>query len=209
MFHGKSDETIIIHNGIDISRFRYDEVVRHEVRKELHIPDRVLCIGNVARFVPQKNHDFFLDVFQAIHKKTDSAAVLIGSGPLEELIKNKARSKRVFEYIHFLGPRMDVDRLYQAFDVFLLPSLFEGFGIAAVEAQCAGLPCLVSNRVPREIACGNNIRFLPFDNIELWVNTILELTGKIRTDGSAGVMKAGLDIKSMGNQLKNVYASFM
>lgn len=209
MFRGKSSEAVVVRNGIDGSRFRYNESVRQEVRRELNIPDHVLCIGNVARFAPQKNHLFLLDVFQAIRKKIDSAAVFIGSGPLEESIKNKARSRGIFESIHFLGPRADVDRLYQAFDVFLLPSLFEGFGIAAVEAQCAGLPCVASDRVPHEISCNGTIRFLPLGNIELWVHTILGLAGKTRVDGSADVIRAGLDIKSMGNHIKKVYDSFM
>jgi glycosyltransferase involved in cell wall biosynthesis len=209
MFHGKSNEATIIHNGIDVSRFHYNSDVRQETRKELHIPDNVLCIGNVARFTPQKNHDFLLRIFEIVHKKTDSVLVLVGSGPLEESIIKKARARGIFEFSRFLGPRVDVARLYQAFDIFLLPSIFEGFGIVAVEAQCSGLPSIVSDRVPKEITCSNNIMFLPLDNIELWVDTALKLAGKARVDGSSGVMKAGLDIVSMGTQLKNVYTSFL
>jgi glycosyltransferase EpsF len=208
MFHKQAAETTVIHNGIDVSRFRNNQEVRQNIRRELGISDDVLCIGNVARFVPQKNHAFLLDVFSLIRAKIPCMLMLAGDGPLEESIKNKAASMGLANSVQFLGARSDIEKFYQGFDLFLLPSLFEGFGLVVVEAQCAGLPCIVSDRVPREIACGSTIRYLSLGNKSLWVETIQEFAHSTRTDGSTSVTNAGFDIASMRNKLKTTYESF-
>jgi glycosyltransferase involved in cell wall biosynthesis len=130
MFRAKAREALIIHNGIDVAQFRYDADTRRQVRQELGIPDDVLCVGQVGRFAPQKNHRFTLEVFRALRQRRNAVLVLAGDGPLEAAIKAQAAAQS--GSIRFLGARADINRLYQAFDVFIFPSRFEGFGIAAV-----------------------------------------------------------------------------
>lgn len=209
---GKMIKTVpdisIIQNGIDSSRFRFDPDSRKEVRQELCLSDDVLCVGHIGRFAKQKNHSFLLDVFDKMRKKANCVLILVGDGPLEDLIKEKAQAMGMSERIKFLGKRNDTEHLYQSFDVFLLPSLFEGFGLVAVEAQCAGLGCLVSDCVPRIVECSNNIHFLSLENAELWADTALNMATMLRTDGSTAIKSANLDISTMCDNVLKFYEQF-
>ena len=139
----------IIHNAIDLDKFKFDPEARKKLRKELDIKEKTVVIGHVGRFVKQKNHDFLIDVFNEYHAKNpDSKLLLIGTGPLEEKIKAKVD---------------DTNKLYSVMDVFCLPSLYEGLGMVLIEAQMNGLPCLASNEVPREAKITENIDFIIFD----------------------------------------------
>lgn len=141
-----------IPNGIEVERFRFDPSVRDQVRAGLGLEDK-LVIGNVGRLCYQKNQDFLLDVFaQVKRRRPESRLLLVGEGePLEQL-KEKARRLNIADCVIFYGVSAHVERLLWAMDVFVFPSRFEGLGIAAVEAQAAGLPVIASEFVPEE-AC--------------------------------------------------------
>lgn len=165
----ENGKVTIIHNAIDIDKFKYNENIRNDIRKEMNIEDKFV-IGHVGRFMKQKNHDFMIDVFSKIHKKNSNTVLfLIGDGPLEENIKNKVKSLNLEKSVYFLGVRNDVNNLMQAMDTFLFPSLYEGLGIVLIEAQCAGLPCIVSTEVPKEAEISNLIQFCTLSNIEEWL----------------------------------------
>ena len=167
----------LLNNAIDLDKFKYDENVRKKKRKELEIKDDTLVIGHVGRFVDQKNHTFLIDIFNEVHKeKTDSILLLIGEGPLKEEIQNKVDRLNLTDSVKFLGQRTDVNELYQAMDVFVLPSLYEGLGMVLIEAQCSGLPCVVSTEVPNEVKLTDNIEFNCLKNKKnFWKKEIIKM----------------------------------
>ena len=168
-------EVKIIHNAIDLDKFKFDPEARKKLRKELDIKEKTVVIGHVGRFVKQKNHDFLIDVFKEYHTKNpDSKLLLIGTGPLEEKIKAKVKKLNLSDSVLFLGQREDTNKLYSAMDVFCLPSLYEGLGMVLIEAQMNGLPCLASDKVPKEAKITENIDFIVFD--------IKEFVKKIHTE---------------------------
>lgn len=138
----------IIHNAIDLDKFKFDSNARKKLRKELGITEKTIVIGHVGRFVKQKNHDFLIDVFKEYHAKSpDSKLLLIGTGPLEEKIKAKVEKFNLSDSVLFLGQREDTNKLYSVMDVFCLPSLYEGLPVVGVEAQASGLPCVLSTKI--------------------------------------------------------------
>jgi len=175
----------IVRNGIDTERFKYNNEIRTAVRNELGIKDKDICIGSVARFSPEKNHQF---MFKVLENTPDAVGVFAGVSGMPDAV-NVPRN------VKFIGMYDDISRLYQAFDVFVLPSLFEGFPVVAVEAQCAGLPCLISDSITEEVDFSGNVTFLPIDDPNVWAAKILEATKRKRTDGSEIAAKAGMDIR--------------
>lgn len=170
---GRGADFEVLHNAIELSRFAFDTGVRARVRAELGIADDQLVIGHVGRFMPQKNHGFLLDVFAEVARRRDDAVLLlVGTGELEGPTRARAEELGVADRVKFLGQRDDVGRLYQAFDAFILPSLYEGLGIVAVEAQTAGLPTLLSSEVPREVDVTGTTLFLPIDDAHAWTEAL-------------------------------------
>jgi len=166
----------LLNNAIDLDKFRYDETVRREKRKELNIKDDTLVIGHVGRFVEQKNHRFLIDIFNEVHKQNEnSILLLVGQGPLMEEIKEKVKSLGIEDCVKFLGQRNDINELYQVMDLFLFPSLYEGLGMVAVEAQVSGLPCVVSTEIPEIAKVTEKITFINLENkIEIWTEIIFK-----------------------------------
>ena len=135
----------IWNNSVEIDQFIYREEKRIETRNKLGLKQNQFVVGHVGRFIHQKNHMFLLDIFAQIHqRRPDSVLLLIGTGKLMDSVKNKAHLMLPDDSIRFLGNRTDVADLYQAMDLFLFPSFFEGLGMVAIEAQIAGLPVLAS-----------------------------------------------------------------
>lgn len=125
----------LLNNAIDLDKFKYDKKIRDKKRKELGIKEDTIVIGHIGRFVAQKNHTFLIDIFNQFHKKEKNSILLLaGQGPLQEEIKNKVRELGLNDSVRFLGQRNDANELYQVFDVFLLPSLYEGLPVVGVEA---------------------------------------------------------------------------
>lgn len=176
----------IIHNAIDIDKFRFDEVARKKLRKEFCIKDSTIVIGHVGRFVQQKNHTFLIDVFKEFHEKNpDSKLLLIGSGPLEDKIKKKVEKLGLKKSVLFLGQRNDINKLYSVMDIFCLPSLYEGLPVVGVEAQATGLPCMFSDRITKNIVLCDNTQMLSIkNNRDHWLRFIesAEINNKKRTD---------------------------
>lgn len=172
---GRSKRYKVIPNAIEVDKFRFNQSVRDEVRMELGIEDKFV-IGHIGRFVYQKNHDFLIDIFSEVHKrKPDSVLLLIGEGELLESVKQKVQRLGLDSSVMFLGVRNDTYRLYQAFDVFVLPSRYEGLPVVGVEAQIAGLPCVMSDAMTMETKFTDELVFLQLDiNTEDWAKMILK-----------------------------------
>lgn len=202
----------LLNNAIDLDKFKYNESLRKEKRKGLGINDDTLVIGHVGRFVEQKNHRFLIDIFNEIHKKNNNSVLLLaGQGPLMDEIKNKVISLKLEKNVKFLGQRNDIDKLYQAFDVFLLPSLYEGLPVVGVEAQATGLLCELSNDMTKEIKVLDTTRFISLNtSAEEWATIILDDYSKFkRHDTTSEITKNNFNIKNETSKLENEYSELL
>lgn len=206
LFKGQipKEQIKLMPNAIEIDKYVYNEEMRNELRKNLGLEDSFV-IGHVGRFVYQKNHDFLIDVFEETVKKLPTAKLLLlGEGELCEEIRKKVRKLGLDDKVIFMGKKNDVQLWYQVMDVFLLPSRFEGLPIALIEAQAAGLPCIGSDSISKEVKVTKNVCFLPFAKMK-WVEQILNYVNKGRSD-IQGLREAGYDIKS---QIKYIEQEYM
>lgn len=197
----------IVRNGIDLSCFAYNPLLRSEYRKKLGISENTLLIGHVGRFAQQKNHRFDLDILEELKKRTETDIRLlwIGEGELEEELRRMVTERNLQKEVIFGGVVMNVQDYLQAMDMFILPSLFEGLGIVGVEAQAAGLPVLVSDRVPQELALTDSVSFLSLNNPGLWADAILN-TGKTRAlENPEKLLAAGYDIRQTAAVVRKLY----
>lgn len=161
----------IIPNAINISKFFFNEKTRCSVRKKLGIDDKFV-VGHVGRFTKAKNHEFLIAVFQRILvEHPNSFLLLVGSGELKENIEKILDEHGLSDKAMILSNRDDVADLYQSMDVFLFPSLYEGLGMGAVEAQVSGLKCFISEKVPRDAKISAETVYLPLD-INIWADNI-------------------------------------
>lgn len=169
--------SIVINNGIDIGRFRNVEESRESIRLSLGIPEKAFVVGHVGRFVAVKNHGFILKVFEKVHeKKPDSILLLVGDGEGLDDFNNKAKESGLDKCILILSNRTDVHRLLKAMDVFLFPSLFEGFPISLVEAQASGVRCVVSKNVPESTFVSNLVCPINLsDSLDCWSDAVLDI----------------------------------
>lgn len=204
LFRGK--KFIIINNGIDIEKFKFDKDIRIKVREELGLQDKNIY-GHVGRFNYQKNHDFLIDIFSEIFKIDNHAVLLlIGDGELKKSILEKINKMGLSDKIIYLGVRADVNRLYQAMDCFILPSYFEGFPVVATECQAAALPMLVSDNVSKEIKIIDKIEFLGLQEASSkWAVKATEMVRLPRIDESDKVKLRGFDIKEEAKKITRIY----
>ena len=195
----------LLNNAIDLDKFKYDEKIRNNKRKELGINEDTLVIGHIGRFVAQKNHTFLIDIFNEIHKKNkNSLLMLVGQGPLMNKIQEKVNNLGLKDSVIFLGQRSDVNELYQAMDVFILPSLYEGLGMVLIEAQCAGVLCVASTEVPKCAKITNCLQFVNLKNKEKYVNVSLNEKME-RKNQIKKARRYGYDIKVEAIKLENKY----
>lgn len=202
----------VLNNAIDLDKFKYDEEIRKAKRQELNVDDNTLVIGHAGRFVAQKNHEFVIDVFNEVHKQNENTKLmLVGKGPLEEHIKEKVNQYGLKEAVMFLGQRPeDIHELYQAMDVFIFPSLYEGLGMVAIEAQCAGLKCVCSTEVPEKAKVTDNAEFISLDeSVEVWAKSTLEnCVNDNRRDHKDEIASLGYDIRTEVSKLENKYKEY-
>lgn len=162
--YGKKTKFFVMPNAIDFcaEEYRFNAKVRNEIRKELNLEGSVV-FGHVGRFIPQKNHQFLIDIFAQIKERMPNARLLlVGSGELMEQIRQKVSDAGLRDAVIFAGQRNDVAALYQAMDALLLPSCYEGKPLVAIEAQYAGLPVIVSDCITKEIVVAEGlVQFLP------------------------------------------------
>lgn len=201
----------LLNNAIDVDKFKYNEKVRKEKRKELNIKDKDLVIGHIGRFVKQKNHEFLIDIFNEIHKQNKNTILLLaGEGPLKEEIEQKVKDLNLEKSVKFLGQRNDANELYQAMDAFVLPSLYEGLPVVGVEAQAAGLPCFFSTDMTKETKVLKTTKFIELtENPQKWASIILkELKNYKRTDTTKEITENNFNIEKESEKLEQNYIKF-
>ena len=199
---------LVVRNGIDTERFRFDERVRREVRRELGVFPGTTLFGHVGRFCAVKNHPFLLRVFAAWEAEhPDSQLLLIGRGEGLDAARDLARDLGIGAKVRFLGLRRDIDRLLQAIDLFVFPSFFEGLPVAVVEAQDSGTKVVCSDRVSAEAKLCDNLWFLPLESGPAeWARRIARLTGAPREQMWLQVRAQRYDIRDTAELLcKEVY----
>jgi glycosyltransferase involved in cell wall biosynthesis len=158
--HLQSDHYLFIPNAVDAKKFTYNEQTRARKRNELGISADTTVVGFVGRLQYQKDPEFLMRIFAAFHElQQNSMLLVVGSGELEEDCKRIIRDAGLDAFVTFLGSRNDTDELYQAMDVFCLPSRFEGLPVVLLEAQAASLPSLVSTRVTQEAVATSLVSF--------------------------------------------------
>lgn len=194
-----------IPNGIEVERFRFNPEVRGQARKELHC-EKKFVVGNVGRLCYQKNQAFLLEVFAKIHEKNpDSVLLLVGEGEDRAQLEEQSERLGIRDTTIFCGTCREVERLYWAMDVFVLPSRFEGLPVTGVEAQAAGLPCLFSDVVTRECEAGKDSQFLPLNTPGHWAEVLLKAESGNRSEGVETVKSAGFDIVDVAQQMGLFY----
>lgn len=202
------ENVYILNNAISVSNFSYDEAMRNKIREELGISDSTLVLGHIGRFTEQKNHDFLIEIFSEVVRKTDDTLLLLfGKGELEDDIKKKVNELGLSDYVKFMGVHNDVYKYYQAMDAFVFPSLYEGLGIVLVEAQTAGLYCYSADTVPPEVKISDLVRFIPLQKKPTyWCEKIL-MNGMNpnRTGMQKYVERAGYEINLSSKKLQKWY----
>lgn len=195
----------MIKNAIDTELYKLDYDIRKRYREDLGIEGKDV-FGHVGRLSEPKNHVFLLKIFAKIHEKNKNAVLLIvGSGILKDSIQRQIQELGLSENVIMLGTRDDVPRILMALDVFLFPSLWEGLPVTVIEAQAAGLPCLVSNKVTHEVAVSDAVKYLPIDQgTECWVEEAMNALGK-RYETIEEIKKAGFDVSTSAEELMHFY----
>ena len=199
---------MILNNALDLDVYMPNKYVRKIIRNELNIPLETKVVGHVGRFSFVKNHTLLLKIFAQYHASNkQSVLVCVGDGEERGKIEKLASELSIKDNVRFLGVRDDVERVMQSFDIFVLPSLFEGLPLVGIEAQAAGLPCLFADTITDEVCIGARCKRLPLNNVELWTSELEQLIG-INADyeyNRRRLAEAGYDIQVEAKKLAEYY----
>ncbi|MDQ0217495.1 glycosyltransferase family 1 protein [Peribacillus cavernae] len=211
LFKDKEDKAFILKNGIECNKFQFSLDVRNQVRNELKLDEESMLIGHVGRFSHPKNHLFLLEVFaQLIEVQPNATLILVGEGALKEKIEEKIKGLHLEENVKLLGIREDIHLLLQAFDVFVFPSLYEGLPVTLIEAQGAGLPCLISDTITEEADMGIGlVKSLPLTDKMLWAENIsnIAMRNQSRTISESDLNQKGYNIRRTAELTQQSYIS--
>ena len=204
LYKDKSNEAIIINNGIDIQKFKYSEEKRRKIRKEFNINDETIVLGHVGRFSKVKNHKFLIEIYRKIiDKEPNSLLILVGVGELKSDIENLVEQYGLKQNVKFLGLRQDIDYIYSALDYVVFPSFYEGISMALIEAQISGIKIFASNTIDKNTDISQNIKWLSLkDSANEWAKCILD-TNIARNEKNVKTEK--YDIRIIANKLQELY----
>lgn len=196
----------VLYNAVDTNRFRYSPALRDTTRASLGLTDK-LVVGHIGRFAEQKNHRYLVEIFAAVAAAEPRAhLVLVGYGDLEEQTLADVDARGLGARVSFLGVRQDAHALMNAFDVFLLPSLFEGLPVVGVEAQATGLPVVTSDAVTAELPIPDLAVYKPLaDPPADWARTVLAVADTARRDTTEEMIAAGYDVRVAARRMQQIY----
>lgn len=206
---GKIDDTtFIVNNAIDLENYKLNNEIRNKKRTELRISNDEKLIINIGRFEDQKDHEYLIDVFSKLLERTKNfKLLLIGNGSLKENVINKVKRLGFSKKVLFLENRNDINELLMAADIFLMTSKYEGLPIVLIEAQAAGIPCIISSNITHDAVIGKNVYSLKKDKINDWVDKTMALRNTARMDNSLALKDAGFDIKEVASFVQELYLS--
>lgn len=199
----------VVKNGVNFEKYRFDIEARKRIRRDLQIEDSII-VGTVCRQAEQKNPYFIIDIIRELNKSEKKYILLwVGTGPLEQKVREYAEHKRIAEKVVFLGNRQDTNKLYSAMDLFLLPSKYEGLGIVYLEAQANGLYCFASDVVPKETDITGNISYYKLSDSPVeWANQIVNKMKTANIDRNLVlniVTKSDMELTSANKMLIQAY----
>ena len=204
-------KSVVLNNGIDIERFRFNESARQAVRKELGLTDDTILLGNVGRFSEQKNHKFLISVFEELSKLNPSVRlILIGKGELYQDICNQISDANLQDKVIMPGVSDEVNELYSAMDLFVMTSSFEGLPLVGVEAQTSGLTCVFSDAITKELQITDKTTFMSLDaGSKAWANKINSIISTLNLSDRSGaadvVRDHGYDKNQSAELLAEIY----
>lgn len=193
-------------NAVDVEKFLRNDLVRTEMREQLGVKDKFV-IGHVGRFNYQKNHEFLIRIFKKVYERNQNACLLlVGTGELEDTVKQQVHDLNLENAVQFLGVRHDIAKLMQAMDCFVLPSRFEGLPVVAVEAQAAGLPCVLAcDGITKEVKVNDNLTFLKLiEPEERWQEQILECAN-LKKEKHNNLENSEFEIHHASKRLEKVF----
>lgn len=204
---GKKKYEVIV-NAVDVDKFSFSEEPRNKIREKYSVPQSAFVIGHIGRLCPQKNQSFLIDVFNKIAEvKDDAYLFLVGEGEDRQKLEKKVTDYGLEGKAILTGATDRTFEFYSAFDVFVLPSLYEGLPVVGVEAQCNGLPLITSTNVTEELNLTDSVEFLPIKRgAEIWAKAVLNLPlTNDRCEAFKEITEAGYDIKQAQTHLENLY----
>lgn len=200
----------IIKNSVDVERFYFSNENRVKIRSQFNILDGDILLGNVGRFVKQKNHLFAIDLIYKLKRKgfNNYKLLLVGEGPLIDKYYDIISEKKLEDNIIIVPSCNNVNEFYSAFDIFLFPSLYEGLGIVLVEAQINGLCCLISNNIPNESVFTDNVIAIGLNESSQWLDEIIKNSCKHR-NGTNFDNLIPYDIRKSSKELSDIYLKIL
>ena len=205
----KSEKYHIIHNAIQTDKFSFQPQIRKTVREAFNLDEKSILLGSVGRISRQKNPLYLIDVFYEFHQLySNSILWIVGDGVLREDVESKVHQLNLSNSVLFLGQRTDVNELMQAMDMLVLPSLYEGLGIVAIEAQTAGVQVFISNESSHESNLTDIIHFIPLDDgPEKWANEMKKCWEKkeIRRSMQDRITEGGYNIYKEYRVFETIY----
>lgn len=203
---------IVLNNAIPIRKYVYNAEIRKEYRKKFGLQD-MFVVGNVGKLNKQKNHRFLLEIFWEMKKhERDAVLLIVGGGELEETLKIQADELGIGESVIFTGMRKDVENMLQAMDCFVFTSIYEGLGMALIEAQAAGLYCISSDEVPEETNMSDNIEYMCLSDLpQKWAQRVLQIRAQtaermtLSEKAVKRIKESGYDISTEANKLREIY----
>lgn len=204
LFSDSTSNALIIANGIDCERFKFSRENRLEIRDLLKIPDNKIVIGHIGRFSLQKNHKFFIEVGRKLPDKY--MFLFVGDGEEKADFIQKLHENNIADKFTILKAQGDVEKYYSAMDIFAMPSLYEGLPIVAVEAQCNGLTCVLSQNVSEQTNISGRCIFLSIADVDLWIDELQKIDVE-RFDGEMIVASKGFSIHNTALQVEKILSN--
>lgn len=206
MFKKRAQETLIIKNGIDIDKFRFSIEKRKAVREELGLQENIIVIGNVGRFSAVKNHVFMIKIFKEFRKNFNSKLLLIGEGELKEKIIELVKQENILQDVIFKVEKDNVEKFYNAMDIYMCPSLYEGIPLTLIEAQTNGIPIIASDTVDSNVKVTENFAFESLlSSSDIWCEKMKKLLNIGRKNNIENIEEAGYNIKNQIIKLEKFY----
>lgn len=198
----------VLNNAIHVDDFIYNSEKREKARDTLGIKNEIV-LGHIGRMDENKNQNFLIDVLKEILLvRTDVKLILVGTGQTRKALEQRVIMENLENHVIFTGVRSDVPELLQAMDIFVFPSIFEGLPVTLIEAQAAGLPCIISDAITEEVILTDLVTKISLNSsLDEWIKCILNNVSTVRKDTSSFIIKNGYDIKNTAEKLEEFYSN--